>query len=88
MDESLDVRGGSTRQREHPAHRDTDALEQILGRAGDLGEHQAALAVESHDVGERAADVNADLHGCDSTAPKGRMTPVTWIERLQKRGLA
>ncbi len=63
MNESLDGGGGSGREREDAAHGGPDAFEQILGRGGNLGQHEAALMVEGHDVGEGAADVDADLHG-------------------------
>ena len=63
VDEALDGRGGRARLREHAAHGDGHALEEILGRGRDLGQDEAALPVEGHDVGEGAADVDADLHG-------------------------
>ena len=68
VDEALDGRGGRARLREHAAHGDGHALEEILGRGGDLGQDEAALPVEGHDVGEGAADVDADLHVCGPLA--------------------
>jgi hypothetical protein len=49
-------------------HGASHAFEEVLGRGGDLGQEEAALLVEGHDVGERAADVDADLHVCGPLA--------------------
>ena len=62
VDEALDVGRPRAGQREHAGDRGADALEEILGRARHLGEREAARVVEGHDVGEGAADVDADLH--------------------------
>jgi hypothetical protein len=72
VDESLDLGGRRPGERQDTAHGMADALEQIRGRGGDLGEDQAALAVERHDVRERAADVDADLHGMRFLGPAAR----------------
>jgi hypothetical protein len=62
VDEALDVGGLRAGQGEHPGDRGRDAVQEVLGRAGHLRQRQAALGVEGHDVGEGAADVDADLH--------------------------
>ena len=68
MDEPLHGRGGRTRLREHAAHGDGHAFEEVLGRGGHLGQEETAPLVEGHDVGEGAADVDADLHVCGPLA--------------------
>jgi hypothetical protein len=64
VDEALDVSGGRIREREDTIHGGPDAVEQVLGRGGDLRQRESALTVEGNNVGERAADVDADLHAC------------------------
>jgi len=62
VDEAFDVAGLGPGDGEDAAHGGVNALEQVLRRAGHLRERELAIAVERHDVGERAADVHADLH--------------------------
>ena len=62
MDEALDVTGLATRERQDFGDGGADAVEQILWRARHLREREPAHPVERHDVGEGAADVDADLH--------------------------
>ena len=54
--------GSAPAMREHLRDGSADALEQVLRRARHLREREPARAVEGHDVGEGAADVDADLH--------------------------
>ena len=72
MDEALDAGGGRPGEREHAPDRSVDALEQVLRGGGNLGQDQAALGVERHDVRERAADVDADLQGKRFLGPAAR----------------
>ena len=62
VDEAFDVAGLGAGDGEDATHGVGDALEQVLRRARDLRECEPAIAVERHDVGERPADVDADLH--------------------------
>src|SRR5262249_3060060 len=62
VDEALHARRRGPRELQHAPHRGGDALEEVLRRRRDLGELESPLAVEGHDVGEGAADVDADLH--------------------------
>ena len=63
---------GAPGEREHAPDGGVDALEQVLRGGGNLGQDQAALAVERHDVREGAADVDADLQGMRFLGPAAR----------------
>jgi hypothetical protein len=53
--------GLAARERQHRADRVAHAAEEILRRGRHLGEVESPVAVEGDDVGEGAADVDADL---------------------------
>jgi len=62
--------------------RGADALEEVLRRARHFRQRQPARAVEGHDVGEGAADVDADLHA--RSPPEGATLPYrprAWTSR-------
>src|SRR6185436_7977671 len=62
VDEALDVGWPGAGQGQHTGDRGADALEEVFRRARDLRQCQPPGVVEGHDVGEGAADVDADLH--------------------------
>src|SRR3989440_5175045 len=73
VNEPLDVAGRAAGEGQNVRDRGGDAVEQVFRRTRHFRQREPPTTVERHDVGEGAADVDADLH---QSLPRNTIAPI------------